>query len=161
MLITQKTYISASKDAAGIDKTLATFTPLLKPKTQNPKALILVLFIKDIEDLWTYDMLPGDLTRAARYLPRPESMMPRDADLLRNARSSSFFRNTNKLFDVYKKSMGFNSLTAKYGVKMRGNHTIVAHWPFRPANNTPQAVFTILEASGAHGCERYIEWEWA
>lgn len=145
----------------GIDATLAIFSPLLKPKILNPKAMLLVLFVCDIEDMWSRDTLDQDVARAAKYLPEPETSDENDADQMRNKRASSFFCNVSKLFESYKRSTGFDTLTSKYGLKMRGNNTIVAHWPLRPGKNAPQEVFDILEASGASGYERYVEWEWA
>ncbi|KGO47851.1 hypothetical protein PEXP_015440 [Penicillium expansum] len=156
-----ETYITAEKDVLGIDATLAIFSPLLKPKILNPKAMLLVLFVCDIEDMWSRDTLDQDVARAAKYLPEPETSDENDADQMRNKRASSFFCNVSKLFESYKRSTGFDTLTSKYGLKMRGNNTIVAHWPLRPGKNAPQEVFDILEASGASGYERYVEWEWA
>ncbi|KAJ5164212.1 uncharacterized protein N7500_006042 [Penicillium coprophilum] len=156
-----ESYVTAEKDVLGIDLNLAIFSQLLKPKTQNPKAMLLVLFMRDIENMWNFDSLGRDMARAAKYLPEPESSHRDDADEMRLRRSSSFFRDVSKLFDLYKKATGFNGLTSKYGLKMRGNNTIVAHWPMRPGKHALQRVFDILEASGASGCERYVEWEWA
>lgn len=123
--------------------------------------MLLVLFVCDIEDMWSRDTLDQDVARATKYLSEPETTDDNDADLIRNRRASSFFSNVSKSFDLYKKSTGFGTLTRKYGLKMRGNNTIVAHWPMRPGKNAPQEVFDILEASGASGYERYVEWEWA
>ncbi|CAI7658005.1 unnamed protein product [Penicillium glandicola] len=156
-----ETYVAAERDILGVDTILTLFSPLLKPKIENPKAMLLVLFIRDIEDMWSRDSLEKDVLRAAKYLPQPESTDDNDPDYMRLKRSSSFFRNVSKLFDLYKKSTGFDTLTSKHGLKMRGNNTIVAHWPMRPGKHAPQAVFDMLEASGATGCERYVEWEWA
>ncbi|KAJ5383863.1 hypothetical protein N7517_001774 [Penicillium concentricum] len=156
-----ETYVTAERDVLGIDINLAIFSQLLKPKIQNPKAMLLVLFIRDIDDMWSTESLDRDMARAAKYLPEPESTDRSNADALRMSRSSSFFRDVSKLFDLYKKAAGFDKLTSKYGLKMRGNNTIVAHWPMRPGKHASQRVFDILEASGATGCERYIEWEWA
>ncbi|KAJ5835629.1 hypothetical protein N7447_001655 [Penicillium robsamsonii] len=154
------TYVTAEKDVLGIDINLAIFSQLLKPKIQNPKAMLLVLFIRDIDDMWTSDSLDRDMARAAKYLPEPQSTDRSDADEIRIRRSSTFFRDVSKLFDLYKKATGFDKFTSKYGLKMRGNNTIVSHWPMRPGKHPPQRVFGILEATGATGCERYVEWEW-
>ncbi|KAJ5189293.1 hypothetical protein N7491_005621 [Penicillium cf. griseofulvum] len=155
-----ETYITAEREVLGIEVVLGLFTHLLKPKIQNPKAMLLVLFIRDVEDMWNGESLKSDLARTAKYLPQPESTNFNDADHMRAKRASTFFRNVSKLFDLYKRSAKFHALT-KYGLKMRGNSTVVAHWPMRPGKHTTQHVFDILEASGATGCERYIEWEWA
>ncbi|CAG8892542.1 unnamed protein product [Penicillium egyptiacum] len=155
-----ETYVTAEKDVLGIDTVLNISSSMLKPKIENPMAMILVLFIRDVEEMWKKDSLDKDVARAAKYLPEPETTDYNDADLLRNRRSSSFFCNVSKLFDLYKKSAGFDALS-KYELKMRGNNTIVAHWPNRPGKYASQEVFDILEASGATGCERYVEWEWA
>ncbi|KAJ5959627.1 uncharacterized protein N7479_006777 [Penicillium vulpinum] len=154
-------YVAAERDVLGINVLLTLLRPMLKPKIQNPKAMILVLFMRDVEDMWNNSSLSKDMARAAKYLPEAESTDYNDPDNMRHRRSSSFFRNVSKLFDLYKKSAGFDTLTDKHGLKMRGNNTIVAHWPLRPGKNAPQEVFDILEASGASGCERYVEWEWA
>ncbi|KAJ5513491.1 hypothetical protein N7463_003043 [Penicillium fimorum] len=134
------TYVTAEKDVLGIDINLAIFSQLLKPKIQNPKAMVLVLFVRDIDDMWSFDSLDRDIARAAKYLPEPQST---DRSENENQEIKLFFLRCHK-----------------YGLKMRGNNTIVAHWPMRPGKHTTQRVFDILEASGATGCERYIEWEW-
>ncbi|KAJ5956141.1 hypothetical protein N7501_010420 [Penicillium viridicatum] len=155
-----ETYINAEKEVLGIDITLALNIPLLKPKIQNPKAMILVLFVCDIEEMSSMDTMDKDVARVARYLPEPETTDHNDADQMRRRRSSSFVCNVSKLFDLYKKAHNFDKIPEKYGVKMRGNNTIVAHWPMRPGKNAPQEVFDLLEGSGATGFERYVEWEW-
>ncbi|CAI7630431.1 unnamed protein product [Penicillium discolor] len=157
----RETYINAEKDVLGIDITLALNIPLLKPKIENPKAMILVLFVCDIEEMSSIDTIDQDIARVAKYLPEPETTDHNDADQMRRRRSSSFVCNVSKLFDLYKKTHGFDKIPEKYGLKMRGNNTIVAHWPMRPGKNAPQEMFDILEGSGATGFERYVEWEWA
>ncbi|KAF7519618.1 hypothetical protein PCG10_009904 [Penicillium crustosum] len=156
-----ETYINAEKDVLGIEITLALNIPLLKPKIENPKAMILVLFVCDIEEMFSFDTMDQDVARVAKYLPEPETTDYNDADQMRRRRSSSFVCNVSKLFDLYKKAHGFDKIPEKYGLKMRGNNTIVAHWLMRPGKNAPQEVFDILEGSGATGFERYVEWEWA
>jgi hypothetical protein len=151
--------VTAEKAALGIDQTLAIFSPLLKSKDKNPKAVLLTLFMCDLDDLWNLKLLPGDLKRAVKFLPTAGSKDTSVAEKIRNVESSSFFRNVTKLFDQYKKSTGFDTFTSKYGMKIRQNNRIVAHWPMRPGKNAPQAVFDILEVTGASGCERYVEWE--
>lgn len=155
-----QTYINAENDVLGIDITLALNIRLLKPKIENPKAMILVLFIRDIEEMSSIDTIDKDIARVAKYLPEPETTDYNDADQMRRRRSSSFVCNVSKLFDLYKKAHDFDKIPGKYGLKMRGNNTIVAHWPMRPGKNAPQEVFDILEGSGATGFERYVEWEW-
>jgi hypothetical protein len=120
--------------------------------------MLLVLFVRDIEAMWTGESLETDLTRVAKYLPQPESTSRNDADYLKAMKASTFFRDVTKLFDLYKKSAKFDTL-ARYGLKIRGKSTVVPHWPMRPGRHPTQQVFEILLASGATGCERYIEWE--
>ncbi|KAI2731486.1 hypothetical protein CBS147309_2403 [Penicillium roqueforti] len=154
------TYVAAETGVLGIHTVLRVFTPMLKPKIQNPKAMLLTLFIRDIEDMWTKDSLDKDVARAVKHLPQPESAASNDADQVRINRSSSFFCNVSKMFDLYKKTFEFDKLTPTFGLKMRGSTTIVAHWPMRPGKHAATTVFEILEGSGATGCERYVEWEW-
>ena len=144
----------------GIDRAINIYSSLLKPKIENPKAMILVLFFHDVALMLRTESLVRDTTRGAEYLPEPETTDYNDADMIRNRRSSTFFCNARRLFDRYKKAAGFDRI-GEYGLKMRGNNTIVAHWPTRPGKKSPQEVFDILEASGHSGCERYVEWEWA
>lgn len=152
--------MAAETGVLGIHTVLRVFTPMLKPKIQNPKAMLLTLFIRDIEDMWTKDSLDKDVARAMKHLPQPESAASNDADQVRINRSSSFFCNVSKMFDLYKKTFEFDKLTPTFGLKMRGSTTIVAHWPMRPGKHAATTVFEILEGSGATGCERYVEWEW-
>ncbi|KAJ5583255.1 hypothetical protein N7535_001875 [Penicillium sp. DV-2018c] len=154
-----ETYMMAEKAALGIDRTLAIFSPLLESRTENPKATLLTLFITDIYAMWKSKFPEDNPKRAVKFLPTAESKHASDAQKIRNHASSSFFRKASRLFEHYKKSTGFDTFPDKYGIKQRKNNTIADHWPLRPGKKASRAIFDILEATGASGCERYVEWE--
>ncbi|KIW63760.1 hypothetical protein PV04_08738 [Phialophora macrospora] len=153
----------------GPELTLSTFGSLLKPKSDNPKAILLGLFLNAIFENGQYDTsvvasLKANGERMAKYLTITRDMFSRDReisnpDLLRFMEASSMFHDYEKPFSHFMEQCRFREISASAGLRMKEENSIVEPWPMRLADGASKEEFDVLYASGQVGCERYVEWE--
>ena len=153
----------------GPELTLSTFGPLLKPRSQNPRATLLALFLNAVhEDESSYSAsiiasVKSNLGRIRNYLPVTREMLakrsPPSADSLRLIEALTMFRDFDKPFRLFMAQCRFGEISARNGLRMKKRNSIVTPWPLRIKERATKEEFDILHASGHHGSERYVEWE--
>ncbi|KAL5119566.1 hypothetical protein ACEQ8H_002412 [Pleosporales sp. CAS-2024a] len=161
----------------GIERTLSTFTPLLRPKDQNPKATLLMLFLnateeKEHELLLEYQKndMPRRMKRLQDLIGLDEDILTRimmgdrntvqyDPEFLRRTNLHAMFADFDRLFDLYLKDVRMSELTKKNRVKMKKQHSIVEKWPYRVTKSTSVREFKLMDTLSLSGCERYVEIE--
>lgn len=151
----------------GLELTLSIFGPLLKPRSQNPKATLLALFLNAIHEesygASVIASLESDKDRICRYLPLTREVLanarPSSADFIRFIEASAMFRDFDKPFRRFMEQCRFSEISAVNGLRMKEKNSIVKSWPLRLGERATANEFDILHASGHHGSERYVEWE--
>ncbi|KAH7095343.1 hypothetical protein FB567DRAFT_601187 [Paraphoma chrysanthemicola] len=171
----------------GIADILATFSPMLKPKTKNPYATILALFLNAVREEERYD-LNAELAATPYELRRIEQLRsymdlsPAVFDVL-SGKHSSAMRNVSMAdvqlanvaadmfgdFDLYfekfsskpdKRQAGsMNQLARINGMQVKAKQTIIERWPYRVKEETTKEQFKILLSESTSGHERYVEFE--
>ena len=53
----------------------------------------------------------------------------------------------------------FREISKSNGLRIKGQNSIVEPWPMRLSKTATKEEFDILQASGHHGSEGYVEWE--
>ena len=142
---------------------------LLKSKSENPHATIISLFLNyhaDAEQWMTEATNSSESKRAARaamalFPPtRPRGMM--DPAAVRLMFVSEYLKNFNTLWDKYRTNLMFAPVAQQMGMKMRKNK-IMMEMPYAlPNRNGDKSkileAMKMLDISGLHGHERYVEW---
>ncbi|EEP78509.1 predicted protein [Uncinocarpus reesii 1704] len=150
----------------GLNCSLATFGPMLKRASDNPRATLLLLFMNAVEEMST----PGDvlsLTNPAfckvfeHYIPECRQAMhsgnrEQDAALLKGFEALTLFRDFDQVFDRYMHYVG--PIPEEYKMKIKAKHTIVPRWPLRLRKNATKQEFDMEQASGQVSSSRYLEW---
>lgn len=170
----------------GPASTLATFSSMLKPKSKNPKATLVMLFINAVreEEIYSRDnfniLAMTQLGRQVKkYLDIKQPII--DAAVGKGGMGAfqymtlpEFVLATNALslfddFDLYFNKFLKNAdrrigtsmydLTRQYGMRIKSKHTVVEPWPFRITEKTTKEEFKLLLAENTCGHERYLELE--
>lgn len=159
----------------GPEKMLSTLSPLLKSKTINPKATLLMLFINAVEEVYHNNRTNGEQRfnesrlLIQKFIPlTPMTVMSMMAggtsamsspEMIRISSCYTMFGDFEKAFGTFLKDVWMHKLTKKYGVKIKEKHSIVESWPLRVTEKTTKEKFEILCATTHTGCERYMEFE--
>ncbi|KAF2470499.1 uncharacterized protein BDR25DRAFT_325695 [Lindgomyces ingoldianus] len=156
----------------GPENTLLTFSPLLKPKNQNPKATMLMLFLNAVQEGERLSGgpssvdFPSILGKLKKYIRIDEfKLLPifgpgsGNPELVRITSCFSMFADFDKYFRRFLRDVRMDQLAKKFGMRIKNQHSIIEPWPFRVTNNTTKHEFEILCAANTIGHERYVEWE--
>ncbi|KAF2129720.1 hypothetical protein P153DRAFT_430843 [Dothidotthia symphoricarpi CBS 119687] len=155
---------------------LETFSDLLKPKSQNPKATLLMLFLNAAAETEYNNRSPGSvkadmataMMRLEKYMPLDRSRLAqiRNADdlgkhphFVRRSACYDMFKNWEKYFDLFLYQNSIDMHARSCGLQLKDKHTIVEPWPYKVGPRTTQKEFDILRASSTVGYERYVEFE--
>jgi hypothetical protein len=163
---------------------LSIFSPLLKPKSENPRAALLLLFLNVVpeEDDQTItrtimahrsrllkkyfsDMQPCFLNAALgeggpasmQYITTPELVLLVDAMSYWDDFDVKFARFLENADPTSQKPISLKELAAKHGLRIKDKHTIVPPWPYRASEKMTREEFNVLLAESTCGHERYVE----
>ncbi|KAI1931153.1 hypothetical protein LOZ65_001352 [Ophidiomyces ophidiicola] len=150
----------------GVETCLSIFSPLLKPKEDNPQATLLALFMNAVEEEDNAaDYLTGrgeSITRATSYIPgfsqAVGSRNQYSPASLKIMQTVAAFRNFDAMFKRFMLNTRFAELTRAYRLQARENHTIVSPWPARLKDTPTQSEFELFHGGEQSGTERYVEW---
>ncbi|KAI1941378.1 hypothetical protein LOZ66_001894 [Ophidiomyces ophidiicola] len=150
----------------GVETCLSIFSPLLKPKEDNPHATLLALFMNAVEEEDNAaDYLTGrgeSITRATSYIPgfsqAVGSRNQYSPASLKIMQTVAAFRNFDAMFKRFMLNTRFAELTRAYRLQTRENHTIVSPWPARLKDTPTQSEFELFHGGEQSGTERYVEW---
>ncbi|KAL9095922.1 MAG: hypothetical protein Q9165_001920 [Trypethelium subeluteriae] len=165
----------ADEEYLGIKQTLATVGPLLKPKSENPRATILTLFLNAVDKA---DASSGRTGRREAFRQHYNTLMSlnpwasqtfqmrkskqQDPGFVRIVGDATLLRDHEKFFNMHMENQDFREAAIHAGVKMKRYHTIVEAWPMRWKKELwepgAKEEFELLRASGHTGSERYVEW---
>ncbi|KAF2230331.1 hypothetical protein EV356DRAFT_345567 [Viridothelium virens] len=165
----------ADEEFLGIKKTLATVGPFLKPKSENPHATILTLFLNAIDNADSSSGNTGKRDAFRQHYRTLMSLNPwalqefhsgepslRNPAFVRIAGDTKLLRDHEKFFNMHMIKQDFSAAAFHAGVKMKQHHTIIEAWPMRlkkeQGETGAKEEFELLRASGHVGCERYVEW---
>ncbi|KAF1839778.1 hypothetical protein BDW02DRAFT_604401 [Decorospora gaudefroyi] len=132
----------------GLQASLEAFSGLLKPKSQNATATLLMLFINAATHM-NRALNPEGGKNENKYHPR----------LVFRSTIYGMFINWDKYFDIYLDSKRVCTLAASHGLQAKLKHTIVQPWPMRIRVGATKQEFDVACANMATGYERYMEFE--
>ncbi|KAF2623920.1 hypothetical protein BU25DRAFT_349343 [Macroventuria anomochaeta] len=148
------------------------FSPLLKLRSDSPKAALLMLFLNAATETENAnkgsDKWRSDLMRAARrldkYMPLDRTELGHitnagDPGFIRRTSCHDMFKDWEHWFDCFLKDSEFATFAHIHGLKIRKKHAIVEPWPYKIGVRTTKKEFDILRAGSVTGYERYIELE--
>lgn len=159
---------------------------MLKPKIDNPKATLLLLFLNVVpeeENNSRGSLNPAIIAHRSRqiqkYLDIKQPII--DAaigkgglDSIKYFRSADFYLANASLdlfgdFDEYferflenpdpQKPASMNELAQRYKMKVKSKHTIIEPWPYRLTEKSTKEEFKNLLSESVCGHERYMEFE--
>ena len=151
----------------GLERTLTTLGPWLKPADINPHATLLALFLNAVPESTTeLDTIKNAAVARApvlKFLPGPErspsSFHPK---FIKYMCALELYNDFEGIFQRYMKDVDFKKCGKAAGMKMREKNTIVEPWPLRldpkDIGEEGKRKFELLLASGHTGYERYVEW---
>ncbi|OAL42700.1 hypothetical protein IQ07DRAFT_525646 [Pyrenochaeta sp. DS3sAY3a] len=158
----------------GPEATLATFGPLLQPRTTNPRAKLLMLFLNAVGEVYYHNNVDSERIRESRtliekFIPLTlSSLMPMTAgsmhamntpEMIRISSCYTMFGDLDKAFRKFMEDVHMQSLIEKYGMKIIEQHAVVEPWPLRVTGSTSKEQFDIRCGSSHTGFERYVELE--
>ena len=160
----------ADRGWLGPETTLATMSPLLKPKSDNPHATIVALFLNAVHEVEdpcaTRHTMSKEIQRVTEYMPLAQVAGAVDRTnhvyapgYMKVANARDLVRDYDGLFRQFELECRLGEVSKAYGAHMKVKNTIVKHWPMRLPKNGTVAEFNVLMASGHNGSERYVEWE--
>ncbi|KAL5395027.1 hypothetical protein PMIN03_013038 [Paraphaeosphaeria minitans] len=165
-------------------RTLSIFSPFLKPKTQNPRAALLLLFLNVVgeedDQIITrairahrsrlvkkyFSNMEPCLVNAAlgegglasmQYITTPEFVLLVDAMTYWDDFDVKFARFLEDADPVAQKPTSLKELAAKHGLRIKDKHTIMPPWPYRASEKMTREEFDVLLAESTCGHERYVE----
>jgi hypothetical protein len=168
----------------GPHHTLYIFSPLLKSKSQNPRAVLLLLFLNVVLEEDDHRITNAIMARRARlvkkyfsdlkpclvdaalskgglssmqYLTTPEVVLLTDVMKYWDDFDVSFARFLNDADPTSQKPVSLKELAARYGLRVKDKHSIVPPWPYRASEKMTREEFDVLHAGSTCGHERYIE----
>ncbi|CZR56251.1 uncharacterized protein PAC_06139 [Phialocephala subalpina] len=157
----------------GPEKILSTFSTLLKSKTINPKAILLMLFLNAVSEVYHYNDPNGkqrfneSRVLMQKFIPvTPMTLMAMMAggastmsspEMIRISSCYTMFGDFEKAFGTFLKDVKMHKLTKKYGMKIKEKHSIIEPWPLVVTEKTTKEEFEIRCATTHTGCERYVD----
>ncbi|TVY19932.1 hypothetical protein LARI1_G002648 [Lachnellula arida] len=153
----------------GPHKTLFTFGPLLKTKSQNTHATLLTLFLNATHEMRMnlpeeeqLALIQSQIKLVAQYIkPTPETLRVRpgiSAGMIKIQEAVGHFYDYDSLFELFMNRCGFKVAASFSSLEMKGENTVQEKWPMRLRKGATQEEFELLLASGHTGSERYVEW---
>ena len=166
----------------GVDRTLQVFSPMLKPKTENPHATLLMLFMNAVtkeesksgSDMFRVyqanEFMSGigsnifDIWQdrpCGRQLEEPPSLV--DSSIFSYV--MNMFGDFDGFFNKFlghpdpHKAGSMNTLTRTHGMKVKMQHTIIEPGPFQITDSTTKAEFQIMISQSTTGHNCYMEFE--
>ncbi|KAF1994316.1 hypothetical protein P154DRAFT_586027 [Amniculicola lignicola CBS 123094] len=160
----------------GVKATLTAFSPLLKNKSENTNATLLLLFMNAVpeEDLYgRKGQTPTNVEQILKKVDRfwdiesvfrstsrnPSASEPLSPALVFFAGCVAMFGDFDTLFSDFLRDIKFERWAKQFGLKIRDKHSIIEPWPFRIKESSTQEEFKISCATGNVGHERYLELE--
>jgi hypothetical protein len=170
----QKVFNICDRGYIGPRRTLSTFAPFLKPKSQNPKATLLLLFfnvIREEEDhhstlldaaimarrgrlikRYFSDVKPYLLDAALgkgglasmQYITTPEVVLLTDVMTYWDDFDVSFGRFLENADPDSEKPVPLQKLAVENGLMIKDKHSIVPPWPYRASEKTTREEFDVL-----------------
>jgi len=155
----------------GPEACLRIFSPLLKPRSVNPRAALVMLFINAVNEtmqssrnceqtaVW-HAQLKAGIRIVNDYISLPRKTP--DAIRLHTYRMigcMEMFKDWEYWFKIFVKASNLVAIAKTHGLKIRNTHAIVQPWPCKADSQTTKEEFEILRASGLIGRERYVEFQ--
>ena len=150
----------------GLERTLTTLVPWLKPADVNPHATLLGLFLNAIAEcknsFETVQTVKDQSSVVHKLLPPLPSMLsPLNPAFIKYMAAIELFKNFEVIFQRYMEKTDFKSYGNVARVEMQEKHTSVELWPLRlhlkADNKKTRVKFESLMASGHTGRERFVE----
>lgn len=159
----------------GLEKTLLTFTSLIKAPNINPHAVLITLFLNacEIAERMMGDRMSGveqkkQIDRITRYIhfdtrDLMKAMNPASPEISKFMAAKDLVRDYDKIWEFYtSKMVNFSASADSAGLVMREPNTIIDPWPMRlkkkPGEPGAEEEFKRLMESSCSGAERYVEW---
>ncbi|SMR64258.1 unnamed protein product [Zymoseptoria tritici ST99CH_3D1] len=167
--------VSNTSDSAyiGVPRMIEHLAPLLQPRSVNPHATLIMLFMKAIFEA------PSLLARGDHYEAEHELLKKYkpglsqytawfDVNLMMNFLASFMFLDMDKFFDEYMVVHDFEGIAQRsylsvppHGVSIKKENTIIEKWPLRlklqPGEPGAQEEFEILQSQVGFNSERYVD----
>lgn len=154
----------------GPERTLFTFAPLLQPKAQNPKANILMLFLKAAKEIenelgtrYQAADLPRRMERLTNLIGVDTDMMariaidnktvPYDLGFFCRSKLHARFADFDELFDLFLRAAQMDEFEKANRVKTKRQHSLVEKWTYRVTNRTSKKDFDSLRTEDVSGWE--------
>ncbi|CAI6332930.1 unnamed protein product [Periconia digitata] len=155
------------RNYVGPATTLSKFIPLLQPKSRNPYAALIMLFLnataeKGMERGSAYQTAetPKRRERARKFIGGGTiAFTLRDPKKLREYYILRSLGDFDELFDSYSRDVRLDAHAKENGAVMRSDHRIVGKWPYRITQDTSVEDFEIISRLSVRGWERYVEFE--
>jgi hypothetical protein len=170
----------------GPRRTLSTFSPLLKLKSQNPRATLLLLFLNVVREEEDHSLRRDAVAMARRgrlirkyfndtkpqildavlgkggpasmqYITTPELALLTDVMMYWDDFDITFARFLGNADPESEKPISLKDLAARHGLKIKDKHSIVQPWPYRASERMTRKELDLLVAESTNGHERYIE----
>ena len=150
----------------GPERTLATFSRLLRPLDVNPRATLITLFLNAVQEADMNEPAKENIAnrtlQAARYISRPGLRRLGDymytKENVNGMSALAHFMDFDGLFEKYMRDVKLLDIGKKHGLNPKLTNTIIDAWPYRLRRHASQKEFDVLFASDQTGCERYMEW---
>ncbi|KAF4626461.1 hypothetical protein G7Y89_g11691 [Cudoniella acicularis] len=142
----------------GPEKILSTFSPLLKSKIINLKAVLLMLFLNAVSEVYYNDPNSEQRFNESRLLIQKfipvtpitlitmivggASIMT-SPEMIRISSCYTMFGDFEKAFGTFLKDVQIHKLTKKYRIKIKEKHSIIEPWPLRVTEKTTKEEFEI------------------
>ncbi|KAJ4365875.1 hypothetical protein N0V83_008497 [Neocucurbitaria cava] len=151
------------------------FSRLLKPRSENPHATLLMLFLNAAaatEYVHNSDSNAQEtevaMDRLAHYMPYDEASLlnavlhtsrtgVEHPILVHRASCAAKLKDWVNYFDIFIRETNIPEFAQLCGLVIKEEHTIVQPWPYLVRLTTTRQEFEILMASERSGHERYIE----
>jgi hypothetical protein len=151
----------------GPAKSIELFGPLLRPKADNPKATLIMLFlnatIEELTEQYLNEVVSSSSIKKAReYLQVSDAAVGRrnliEAEYIRLSDACKRFADPDSLFEKYSNHKSLPELGKNIGLNIKSEHTVIAKWPMRVKYGCTQRKFNLSLWSSHFGWERYVEW---
>ena len=145
----------------GLERTLITLVPWLKPADVNPHATLLALFLNAVgeceERSETIQIAKDRSSMVHNFLPpRPSMLSPHNPAFTKYGCNGAF-QDFRGIFQRYMEEIDFKRCGNVTGMEMREKQTIVELWPLRlhpkADNKKAQLKIEFLMASGHTGAK--------
>lgn len=175
-LITLKISNICDRGFLGPHSCIQVFAPLLKHRSDNPKATLLMLFLNAAAETenankssakWKSGLELAS-RRLNKYMPLDRAKVGhmqnagdfgRHPDFVRRNGCHDMLKDWEQWFDMFMRDSEMVDFANMCGLKIRSKHAIVEPWPCKVRVRTTQKEFDVLRASGTTGYERYMEFE--